>query len=188
MKAHRAVLCLLPLLLPACGGGKAPGETQAEDQQRASATSPSEHFQACDFVTADQVSRVFGTTFQKGQLHEHGTGPDQHYFSTCVFNDTDPASRASASVMVRPSPGLTDPAAALQAQVTDVRKNAAPGYSLDRVPELGPGAGWDGTSHQLTVFEPGLMLIFGAQGREVTEEQVVQMASIVLGKLPKTAS
>ncbi|MGD8320870.1 MAG: hypothetical protein PVJ02_10455 [Gemmatimonadota bacterium] len=188
MKTHRAVLCLLPLLLPACGGGNAPGDAQAGDQQEATAASSVEHLKACDFVTSDQVSQVFGTDFQKGELKEHGTGPDERYFSICVFNGADPTSMVSASVSVRPTPDITDPAAALEAQVADVRKNASPDYALDPVPELGPGAGWDGTSHQLTVFEPGLMLIFGAQGREVTKEQVVHMATIVLGELPKPAS
>lgn len=178
--AGTRALCtsLLLFVLWSCGGGSDSG-AKAPDVGT-SATAASQRIDACSLLTAEDVGAALGETFTKGRLEEHGTGAGERYFSICVFDPVDSTSLASLALTVRPAPEVTDPAAALEAQAQDMRANAVPDYTFDSVPELGAGAGWDGASHQLTIFRPGLMMLLSAQGKGDLRGSLVQLAQKAL--------
>ncbi len=170
--AGSRVLCtsLLLFVLWSCGGGSDSGGSASNG-----GTAAAQRVNACSLLTAADVGAAMGETFAKGRLDEHGTGAGEHYFSICVFSPVDSTSLASLALTARPAPEVTDPAAALEAQAQDIRENAAPDFAFDSVPELGPGAGWDGASHQLTIFRPGLMLILSGQGNGDLRAPLVEL-------------
>ncbi len=180
---------LAVLLLMACGGeGSSGGGSAASATSDATASTPA-HLNACNLLTADDVGGAFGgTAFQGGKLQEHGTGEGEQYFSVCVFNADNATAIPTVSLLARSAPEVTDPAVALEAQAEDIRKNAVPDYRFDSVPSLGPGAGWDGTSRQLTVFRPGLMLILTAQANRGQDARapLVSLAKTALQRTPGT--
>lgn len=173
--------CLLLLALWSCGGSSDTGSNTAEGG--ASATAATQHIEACSLLSAQDVTDAMGMAFAKGRSEEHGGGAGEGYLSLCVFSPVDSTAIGSVTLSVRPSPDVTDPAAALEAQVKDVQANAAPDYSLDSVPELGAGAGWDATSHQLTIFRPGMMVMLTGIGRGDLRAPLVSLAQKALSAL-----
>lgn len=150
---------LLILLLAGCGR-----EDSRPDQSASGITSSVARIDACSLLTTEEVEAAVGEAVGPGALQEHGTAPDESYFSICTYTPLAETSLTSVTVTVRNSPEVTDPAAALEAHVADMRANAMPGYRLEPVETLDAAAGWDPAMGQLTAFRRGLMLVVGVAG------------------------
>ena len=180
--SYMMLLVLIPL--PGCGSESPPPDAKAASEASASvATQGADRTEACSLLTAAEVETAVGEAMREGTLEEKGTGPDESYFSMCTFTPVSDTSTTAVTLTVRPSPGVTDPAAALEAQVADMRENAIPDYQLEPIEELGSGAGWDAGMHQVTVFRPGLMLIVSVNGRlEEARQAAVDLAKMALDR------
>lgn len=157
------LVALISLL--GCGGEAPPPEEAATSDAPGDVATPAPtRIESCSLLTAAEVGAAVGEEMNAGTLEELGTGSGESYFSICTFTPVSETSMTSVTLTVRPSPEVTDPVAALEAQVADTRESAMPDYELKPVEELGPGAGWDPNMGQVTVFQPGLMVIVSVGG------------------------
>ncbi|HSJ14632.1 MAG TPA: hypothetical protein VK939_09455 [Longimicrobiales bacterium] len=157
---HARLHALLVLALAACGTDAARDEPVAE----AEAAMAGETIDACSLLSPEQVSAAVGEPMNAGTLAEHGGRAGESYFSTCTYAAVAETSLAAVTITVRPSPEITDPTAALEAQVADMRANVMPDYRLEPVEGLGAAAGWDPSLSQLTAFRSGLALLVDVGG------------------------
>lgn len=182
LSAHRyhrvAGLVLISLL--GCGSETPPPVEKATEDAPSGAAA---RVEACSLLTAAEVGAAVGEGMKPGALEEKGTRPGESYFSMCTFAPASETSTTAVTLTVRPSPEITDPAAALEAQVADMRQSAIPDYELEPVEELGPGAGWDPGMHQVTVFRPGLVIIVGVSGPVADPRRAaVDLAAVALDR------
>lgn len=147
------------------------------------AESAEDRLNSCALLASDEVAAAFEQPFEEGQLQEHGTEPDENYFSICVFSAANDLARPTFSITARRAPSITDPAASLQEHIEDIRNNAMPDFEMDPVPELGEGAGWSPIMGQLTVLRPGLMITAGAVANDQALAPILALTKIALDRL-----
>lgn len=163
---YRRVAGLVLISLLGCGSeGPPPDQEATADAPGGAAAPAAARIEACSLLTAAEVGAAVGEAMGAGTLEEKGTSPGESYFSICTFAPASGTSTTAVTLTVRPSPEITDPEAALEAHVTDMRENAIPDYELEPIEELGPGAGWDPGMRQVTVFRLGLAIIVGVSGQ-----------------------
>lgn len=187
LRRLRRTIPLSVVLLVACEGGGPPpqADPDTEGASAAALADASGAFpNACALLSPAQVAAAIGEPVGQGVLEEHGTAPGESYFSTCTYTAVDDESFSSVAITLRPSPEITDPAAALDAQVADMRASAMPDYRLEPVGSLQATGGWDSAMGQLIVVRPGLLLLIDVGGPGDRRQAAEQIGTAALAALP----
>jgi hypothetical protein len=172
------------LLLTACAAGD---ESQQQADADGEAPAAEERIVACELLPPTDVTDVMGLPIQRTEPTEvdSSDGSTMRYLTGCTYIAEDGDALRTASILLTRGPEITDPAAALQRFVEGMQADM-PGYQLEPVPELGPGAGWHQETEQLMAYRPGWQLVVGVDRRGAMPglEGSRTLASRVLERLP----
>jgi hypothetical protein len=136
---------------------------------------------ACDLVSKEKVSEIFGTTFGKAEETQHRES-DNIMMSMCTFSDSADSGMTTVSVMIVYDSAIIDPNKETEDFIKSVREELKdPNYQFETVQDVGGAALYDPSAKQLTVFDEGRKFIFMAFGKG-PKQKMIDLARVIFSE------